>query len=83
MTKAQLIKEISKREGKKAQVSIGNIREIVSILEQMIAEDLFNRGMPVGQFVMRDPEDDLTLNAMYLSIKSKLAKLYKENKKRK
>lgn len=31
MTKAELIKEICKREGKRSQVSIGNVREIISI----------------------------------------------------
>jgi hypothetical protein len=38
MTKAKLIKEIMRREGKKSQVSIGNVREIISILEDICAE---------------------------------------------
>lgn len=38
MTKDELISKIAKREGKKSQVKIGDIREIVSIIEELEAE---------------------------------------------
>lgn len=41
MTKAKLIKMLAAREGKKSQVKIGDIREIVSLLERMLAESAF------------------------------------------
>lgn len=44
MTKNQLVKEICRREGKKSQVAIGNVREIISILEDMFQEDIFSEG---------------------------------------
>jgi hypothetical protein len=40
VTKAQLIKYICNKEGKKHQASIGDIREIISIIEDLIAEEL-------------------------------------------
>jgi hypothetical protein len=40
MTKAALIKEIAKREGKKSQVTIGNIREIIRIIEDIEVETM-------------------------------------------
>lgn len=39
MTIQKLCSEIAKREGKKSQASIGDIREIVKILRAMIAEN--------------------------------------------
>ena len=37
----KLIKEICKREGKKSQVAIGNVREIVKVLATILVEDCF------------------------------------------
>lgn len=42
MTKAQLIKEICKREGKKSNVKIGDVREIISILSDIILEEILS-----------------------------------------
>lgn len=35
----KLASEVASREGKKSQVGIGNIREIISILSEIMAED--------------------------------------------
>ena len=39
MTFNKLASEIARREGKKSQVAIGNIREILKILETILAEE--------------------------------------------
>ena len=39
MNKAQLVKAICKAEGLKSQVSVGNAREILKVLRNLIAED--------------------------------------------
>ena len=39
-TRAALVKEICKREGKKSQVAIGNVREIVAVIETIMAEEV-------------------------------------------
>ena len=38
MTKRKLAVEIAKREGKKSEVAIGNIMEILTVLEHLVAE---------------------------------------------
>lgn len=38
----KLIKEICKREGKKSQVEIGNVREVLNVLSLILAEDALN-----------------------------------------
>lgn len=48
LTKSQLIKEICKREKKKSSVSIGNVREIISILEDICAEWHIEDGTQLG-----------------------------------
>lgn len=44
MSMIKLASEIAKREGKKKEVSIGNIREVLSILTDMEAE-----GVKIGE----------------------------------
>lgn len=39
MTIKQLASEIAKREGKKHQTSIGDVREIIKLLKKLIKED--------------------------------------------
>lgn len=38
----KLIKEICKREGKKTQTQIGNVREVVSVLSDVLVEGLID-----------------------------------------
>ena len=42
MTLRKLVSEISKREGKKSQVSVGDVREIVKLIVEIEAEELAN-----------------------------------------
>ena len=39
----KLIKEICKREGKKTQTQIGNVREVVSVLSEILVEGLIDK----------------------------------------
>lgn len=42
------IKELAKREGKKSQVAIGNLKEVISKLQDMLAEELVNNFLQVS-----------------------------------
>ena len=42
MTRQKLASEIAKREGKKSQVQIGNIREIIRIIEEIGTEEMLD-----------------------------------------
>lgn len=52
MTINSLVKELAKREGKKSQARIGEIRELISILSDMVYESLEKDGFgePVQVF---------------------------------
>ena len=49
MTLNALVKEICKREGKKSQVAIGNVREVLKCIAEIEAQMLFvkQNGMPL------------------------------------
>jgi hypothetical protein len=74
MTKAQLIKEIFRREAGKSSVTIGNVREIICIIEDICAE---------YHFFFNDVVDADSVIAVALDeplrpgVKAKMKKLFK------
>lgn len=54
MTRRELEKIISEREGKKSQVSIGNIREILSIITDLECEAIFSGDPEKSALVLLD-----------------------------
>jgi hypothetical protein len=79
MTKSDLIRALCANEGKKVEVSIGNMRECVSELETLIAEDCVASGL--AKFYV-DPSMEV-LTAMSKGINQKMKKLLGSSKKKK
>lgn len=75
MNKNQVVKEICKREGKKSQVAIGNVREIVSVIEDIQAEHAFSIGVRTV-----DPRGGFPFDmAIRPGIQKKLDRLWKKD----
>ena len=79
MTKAKLIREICLREGKKSQVKIGDVREILSILEDICVEWHLNEGTHIGSSGFLPYAMEALDGPLYPSISKK----FKEARKRK
>lgn len=81
MTKAQLIKAICKRESKKVSVSVGNVREILAIIEDLCAEHCVEHGFTDQTVSIYGLE--LIDFALEDSIKKKFNKLMARKRKKK
>lgn len=80
MTKNELVSRLCKIEGKKSQIKVGDMREVVGVLEAMFADDLYNSGFEIA-FA---PENEKTMRALIPGINKKLKALKAaENKKSK
>jgi hypothetical protein len=67
----KLVSEIAKREKKKSQVSIGNIRETISVLMDILAEEEFVEPSPMID------EFNKALDKRVTKIQKKIAKANK------
>lgn len=79
MTTKRLASEIAKREGKKSQAKIGDIREVLRIIENMIMEKNMERG---GFHVVLEKDDPLA-ELYHRACKRTVAKLKAKDAKAK
>lgn len=76
MTKRKLAAEICKREGKKSQAHIGDVMEILTIIEEITAENLYNEGV-VG---ITGDEEEYPFHYLVNGTQKKLDKLWNKAK---
>lgn len=84
MTRDQLCSEIAKRESKKVQVSIGNIREVMRILIDLQTEFTLSDNMKVDEspvFIILAEVDKKVNKAIEKQLKKK-PKTLRKNQKR-
>ena len=75
----KLIKEICKREGKKSQVAIGNVREVLNVLSLILAGDALNgSGDLVREWEEYSDKTYLKLEKKQKAISNKIIKKLKK-----
>jgi hypothetical protein len=77
VTKAQLIKYICSEEGKKHQASVGDVREIINIIERMVAQDLFAKDIKAVEPTIFDR----FTTAINKGVNEKLTKFHSKKRK--
>ena len=82
MTLNKLASEIAKREGKRSEASIGNIREMLSVLTEIFAEDLeaTTNGIEIKGIIGEEPEKTMFYSFLIAS-NNKAKKFRKQRKK--